>query len=311
MKSRLRIAIGALGLVFSILAYGSSNTANAQDPNAKAFDPPLAASGLTFTGYISQQPVTAAMKVIGGDRENLKYSFTHGDLVFLNKGSEEGVKEGTFYSIVRPMGEMKQPFTHKELGYYVRELGVLRVVSVQGATSVAKIVEACDTVWMGDLLVPYEPFTEPQPRVREGAAAGSPDDKVPHGQIILSNGMREYLGQNDVVFLDFGADQGVQPGDMYTIYRAVGATEGPVHYTDDKINRSKESGFGSHRYRGGEFSTDVPAERTDKLLETRPSVPTRNLGELVVLKVEGTTSVARILRSNEEVNIGDWVKPKQ
>ncbi|MGH9764132.1 MAG: hypothetical protein ACREDR_41040, partial [Blastocatellia bacterium] len=138
----------------------------------------------------------------------------------------------------------------------------------------------------------------------------SPDDKVPHGQIVMSNNYREYIGQNDVVFLDFGADQGVQAGDMYTIYRKVGATEGPVHYKDDKINRSKEGGFGSDRYRGGEYSTDVPVERTDKLLQTRPSIPTRTLGELVVLKVEGTTSVARILKTNEEVNVGDWVKLK-
>src|SRR5262252_3586799 len=110
-----------------ILLFASVGPASAQDRPTPA--PPPAPH---CTGYISQDMPSIKLQVVGGDRENMRLSFTERDVVFLNKGLEAGMREGAVFSIVRPMGVMTQPFNKKKLGYYVKEVGTLKVTAVQG-----------------------------------------------------------------------------------------------------------------------------------------------------------------------------------
>ena len=163
-------------------------------------------------------------------------------------------------------------------------------------------------VTFGDLLRPFEEQPAPdnaqnRPLVRYGEGAGGTT-----GRIVLSRGFHEYLSANQIVYVDLGSNDGVHPGDYFTIFRKVGKSEGITHYRDDKINQKKNPGFASDRYRGGEYSIDGQNASHEEILRTRPQVPRKVLGELVVLKVEKNTAVAVITRTNEEVNIGDYIE---
>jgi len=291
----------AMAIAACILSFASAGPARAQDRPAIA--PP---ASFHCTGYISEDLPSIKLQVVGGDRENMRLSYAERDVVFLNKGLEAGMKEGAVYSIVRPMGEMIQPFTKKKLGYYVKEVGTLKVTAVQGAASTAVITESCDTVWMSDVLIPAG---ETQPAgSNEGKAAAAVTSDAIKGQIVMARAYHDYAATNDIVYVDVGSKQGAQPGDSFIIWRSVGPTEGLVHSRDDKIYVKRDRDFSSDRYRGGDFAMSAPRQSHDEVLLTRPTMPRREIGKLVLLRVDGTASVARIVSSREEVNIGDHIE---
>jgi len=228
--------------------------------------------------------------------------------VFLNRGRSAGVQPGAVYYIIRPVGELKHPFTKKRLGFYVRELGLLRVLEVGDKTSTAEITVSCDTVSFGDLLKPYEEYAGPnvgeaRPLPRYGEGTGGTT-----GQIVMSPGYHENLSANRVVFIDLGTRQNVQPGDLFTIYREIGRREGVTNVPQDKVVQNRSGGYGSDRFRGGEYSIQEMPVPQEKILTERPPLPRKVLGELVVLKSEKSASVAMITRTTAEVQIGDHIE---
>jgi hypothetical protein len=236
----------------------------------------------------------------------MRLSFTERDIVFLNKGLEAGMKEGAVYSIVRPMGVMTHPFNKKkQLGYYVKEVGTLKVTAVQGATSTAVITESCDAVWMSDVLVPVG---ENQPGSNEGKPAVAANSDPIKGQIVMAQAFHDYAGSNDIVYVDIGSKQGAQAGDSFVIWRTVGPSEGLVHSRDDRIYVTRDRDFSSDRYHGGDYAISAPRQSHDEVLLSRPTMPRKEVGKLVLLRVDGTTSVAKIVSAREEINVGDHVE---
>ena len=304
MNSIARIVIALLVFLVGSLttsAIARQQSADQPEPLAKRAD-------IYCTGYISETSPRVDLQVIGAEKENLKETFTQGDIVFLNRGRAAGIKPGAVYYIIRPIGEMNHPFTKSKLGYYVRELGMLRVLEVGSQVSTAEITVSCDTVEFGDLLKPYEEYlgpniVEPRPLPRYGEGSGGTT-----GQIIMSPGFHENLSANRVVYIDLGTRQDVRPGDQFTIYREIGRTEGITHTPQDKVVKDRNEGYGSERFHGGEYSIQSARVPREQVMRERPALPRKVLGELVVLKVENTASVAIITRTTAEVQIGDRIE---
>src|SRR5215216_1215458 len=304
MKNRFRLG-SALAVLFFV-SLSQSTTARQQsgsgnDTVAKGMD-------IFCTGFISDLPPRTDLKIIGAEKVNMKVTFAQGDAVFLNKGRGSGIQPGAVYYVIRPLGEVRHPFSKKKMGYYVREVGLLRVIEVQDQTSTAEITVSCDTIEFGDLLKPYEQYNSPasrdaQPLPRYGEGSGGKT-----GQIVMSPGYHENLSANQVVFIDIGDRQDVRPGDYFTIFRETGRREGLTNVPQDKVVQNKSGEYGSDRFRGGEFSVQGTHVSRDDVLKSRPGVPRKVLGELIVLKVEKSTSVALITRTTAEVNVGDHIE---
>jgi len=304
------MAFGAACLL--VVSMGAGVRTRGQQPSNARPDSRLSLDTLC-AGFISEAQIKTNLKVVGSGKELQSYPFAERDLLYVNKGVEQGVQTGGVYVIGRPLGAVKQPFSKKMLGYYVKELGLARIVAVQNKTSTVQVIASCDEIWLGDVLIPYEPPPDTYAAEVHKASGKpvldmTPDSTATKGQIILSRGFHEYLATNDIVFLDLGASTGIHPGDSFTIYRTIGQKEGLTKYRDDKIYSDREGGYGSERYRGGDLPLDAPAERIDDVTMMRPDLPKKVVGQLVIVKVDGTTSVARIVQTNEEVNIGDLVQ---
>lgn len=304
MKNTARIAVAVIAFLFGSL----SASVVARQQNATQNQPVAKYSDVYCTGFIADVAPRADLQVIGAEKENLKAIFAEGDVVFLNGGRRAGIQPGAVYSIIRPLGEMSHPFTKKRLGYYVREVGMLRVIEVEDKTSTAEITVSCDTVEFGDLLRPYEEIVGPNagevrplPRFGEGSGGTT-------GQIVMSPGFHENLSANRVVFIDLGTRQDVHPGDLFTIYREIGRSEGLTKVPQDKINKDRSSGYESDRLRGGKGSIQSTRVSVEELMRNRPQLPRKVLGELVVIRTEMGTSVAMITRTNAEVQIGDMIE---
>src|SRR5262249_51449741 len=128
------------------------------------------------------------------------------------------------------------------------------------------------------------------------------------GQIVMSPGFHENLSANRVVYIDLGTRQDVRPGDVFTIYREIGRREGLTVTPKDKINKDHTSGYNSDRFRGGEYSIQATRVPEKQVLNGRPPLPRKVLGELVVLKTEKGNSVALITRNTAEIQIGDMIE---
>jgi len=272
-----------------------------QEPIARRAD-------LYCTGFISELPPRVDLQLIGGEKENQKDLFSQGDIVYLNKGRDAGVQSGAVYYIIRPAGKFTHPFTRKSMGYYVKELGMLRVIEVQDKTATAQITISCDLITFGDPVRLYEEVPSPQQSGWQPLPRYSEGTNGTRGQLIMSPNQHEYLSANQIVYIDLGYRQGVRPGDHFTIYRTIGKTEGPTQYKDDNVSTNMNSDFGSKRYRGGEYSLEGAYQTHEEVLSTRPKLPRKVLGELVVVKVDNSTAVAKIIRTTAEVNIGDLIE---
>jgi len=304
MKSTVR-----MGLALIIFLIGSlTSSVVARQQSSEQSEPLARLSDVYCTGFIADTPPRVDLQVVGAEKENLKVTFAQGDTVFLNRGRGAGVQPGSVYYIIRPVGMVNHPFTKKKLGYLVRELGLLRVVEVGNETSTAEITVSCDTVEFGDLLKPYEEYAGPNagearplPRFGEGSGGTT-------GQIVMAPGFHENLSANRVVYIDLGTRQAVHPGDLFTIYREIGATEGITNTPRDKVVQNSSRGFSGDRFRGGKYSIQGTRVPQEQVMRERPLLPRKVLGELVVLKVEKGASVALITRTTAEVQIGDMIE---
>jgi len=298
-----------LGIALAIFLIGSLTTSVvARQQSSNQSEPVAQRSDLYCTGFIADAPPRVDLQVVGAEKENWKSTFAQGDVVFLNRGRGAGVQPGAVYYIIRPLGKVKHPFTHKKLGYLVRELGMLRVLEVGDRTSSAEITVSCDMVEFGDLLKPYEEYSGPNvgearplPRFGEGSGGTM-------GQIVMAPGYHENLSANRVVFIDLGTRQSIHQGDVFTIFREIGREEGITKIPNYKIVDKRSGGYQSDRYRGGKNSIQSTRVSVGEVLKERPALPRKVLGELVVLKVEKGVSVAMITRTNAEVQIGDMVE---
>jgi hypothetical protein len=298
---RVAIALASLSVMFA------SGTARAQQ-GTEAPEPVAKRADVYCTGFIADAPPRIDLQVIGGEKEHMKLTFAQGDVVFLNKGRQQGINSGAVYYIIRPLGPVKHPFTKKRLGHYVREIGMLRVIEVGDKASTAEILVSCDMVEFGDLLKPYEEYVPPGAREARPLARYGEGSNDNIGQIVMARDYHENLSANQVVYLDLGDRQNVRPGDYFTIYRETGESEGFTKTPKYNVVKKRSKGFESDRYHGGEFSIESRRETQSKVFKSRPPIPRKVVGELVVVKVEKNTSVAIITRTTSEVNIGDYVE---
>ena len=175
-------------------------------------------STLYCAGYIRYQKLQHMPEIVGAQEEQEQRTYADGDIVYLNEGSQQGIKEGQTFQIIRPRGTVKGVHKHKKgfLGIYVQDVGQLQVFKVRANTSVAKITFTCDAALLGDLLAPVPDRESPQPRTAELDRYGDPTGKQT-GRLMMAKDSREMVTRNDVVYIDLGGEDQIKAGDYLTI----------------------------------------------------------------------------------------------
>jgi hypothetical protein len=284
-------------------------------------------STLYCAGYIKYQRFGKLPEIVGAEEEQEQRNFTDGEVVYVNQGSQQGIKVGDRFQIIRPRGEVKHVHRQKKgfLGVFVQEVGMLEVFKVNENTSAAQITFSCETILLGDLLT-KAPYRE-SPIVRSDLALdrfADPTNKQ-NGRVMMARDGRELLTRNDIVYIDLGSEDKVAPGDYLTIYRPLGT--GTVTRVDNEENaRGRSIGFSSDRFRGGGFSTQGQRAKdstalvdnegfyrfrpitTKEIKRDRPKMPRKIVGEMVIIDVQTRTATAVITRVTSEVHTGDWVE---
>jgi hypothetical protein len=284
---------------------------------------------LSCAGYIRYERIQSTAEIVGAEGEPQQHTFAEGDVVFLNAGAEQGIKEGQQFSILRPRGDVKGVYRQKKgfLGRYVQELGRVQVFKLTPNSALAQITFSCDTILLGDLIAPVR-YRDPVP-----ASNSITLDKFAQpsgkqlGRLMMAKDAREMVTKNDVVYIDLGSEDGVKPGDFLTIYRPLGA--GGITTVDNEEGaRNRATGFQSEAYRGGGFGSqaqrakdstafvDVPGRYSYRPITTREIkrhrmlMPRQVVGEMVIIDIQTRTATALITNAIAEVHTGDWVEIK-
>ena len=338
-------AIVALGLLFSVASAQNlraqavapasnevspaQRTARPEVVGPTLAQPPKVATRTTLlcAGFIRFQPIPDSPEIVGAEQEQEQRVFSDGDVVYLNNGAQQGIKEGDRFQIIRPRSEVKGVHRQKKgpLGVYVQEVGMLQVFKVWPNTSAAQVTFTCDSVLLGDLLrrIPHKEAPVERPEVAFDHFA-EPSGKQT-GRLMMARDGRELVTRHDVVFIDLGTEDKVAPGDYLTIYRPLGT--GTVTRVDNEENaRGRAKGFQSDRFRGGGFSIQAQRAKdstgfrntegdyrhrpitTKEIKGNRPPMPRKIVGEMVIIDVQLRTATAVITRVAGEVHTGDWVE---
>lgn len=227
------------------------------------------------SGFIADAPLPELGQVVGIEGGRKKNEVAVGEFVYLAGEGVHGANLNQEFFVVRPLEKIK------EIGTLFTDVAHVRVVDMRGPVLVAEITFSCDPLGVGDVVV------APEQRIQPLAAAHTRVDRFAapreqaRGQIIASKSRLIQLGQDLIVYLNVGADQGIQPGNTLRIFRY--ADEGSVNV----------------------FSRDVYRKYSKQY-----QYPREVLGECVVLKVGKNTSTALITQSVEELAIGDHVELK-
>ena len=164
-------------------------------------------------GYLREE-ADDDFRIFGSEEDAHKDGLATGDVVYLNRGSEDGVSPGDSFYMQREVD-----FTWGVDGSYVRRTGWLRILAVQEETAMAEIVQACLDVNLGDYLTPFEPIPVPLLPLERPPTRLTPETGRMRGTIEASLDDLATLGQGYLVSIDLGQEDGVVPGNIFTIFR--------------------------------------------------------------------------------------------
>ncbi len=157
-------------------------------------------------GFVTKKEIEEAGRISG--------SFTQADylssnttcyLKFKNPGT---VKIGDKVVIFRPAEEISNPRTGDDVGYLTQLTGIARITRTDGPMVTALITDSYDSIERGNLVAPYSEALAKR-------VAPKPNDKKLDATLVAQLGIGTYT----TVIIDKGSDQGVQPGNVFTILR--------------------------------------------------------------------------------------------
>jgi len=283
-------------------------------------------NNLYCAGFVQISPMNTAPreetrlpnKIVGAYNEQDGWNYSQNQYLFINGGTDKHVQVGDRYSVVRPRGEVESRWTHKDrLGFYVQELGVVEVVNVKSDVSVVRVKNSCDSMMLGDLLVPFQTRVSAPYSLRPALDLfGDPSGKA-MGRIFLTRDHFDLLSRDQIVYVDLGADDNVAPGQFLTIFRPLGKGNLFINDEDEAVS-ARDEGFQSDAYRGGKFSNQAgrkygsSADRsvvtTENAKAYRPEGLRKVVGEAMVVNVRERTATVVITRAAQEIHPGDWVE---
>ncbi len=252
-------------------------------PGTTPISPPLpigVEADVYCTGWIEEPGTTYPASIFSAELVNSKLGYFQGDIVYIDAGTDQGLAAGQEYWIVRPERTIYRPGSLTDVvGRVLLTPGRARVLCAQEDSAVAEIVLSCSDVNIGDELLPFEPI--PIPLVRRTAPLSSCDRETGKvaGQIVGDFDDWTPIATGSVVYLDIGEDDGLLPGDFFSVYRPPAQIETLGYIIGDTT---------SHTNRGIRIM----------------------LGEAAILSTRKKTSVAIITSMRDMMYVGDRVEMK-
>ena len=248
------------------------------------------------SGFVKDTRLPDDLYVISGEQPGYKITYAQGEYVYINRGSDNGVRIGDRFMVVRQVEDPArvdwfkgQAKIAKAMGNLYADVGQLRVVSVLAKTSIAAVVFSCLDMIRGDIARPFE--ERPAPPYKEIGPFDhfAPVSGKPVGTVVTAAHFQQSTGQGVTIYVNLGAAQGVKVGDYMRLFRYQGR---------DIETAPNTKGYAYQLY--GYGSTPTRYEWKD--------LPREVLGEGIVLNASRNAATIYVTASSAEVYPGDNVE---
>jgi hypothetical protein len=296
----MRAIAAGMGLGM-LLAGASAWTQSPQSQTVSSTQPVSGASSPDYTAVYCSNFVTTDRggedaRVISGEESNSKIIFSLRDLVFISKGSAQGVHVGDRYSVFRPERDPVdvqwfkwQDKLMKAMGTFYHDVGQLTVMNVQPNVSTAEITFACGNLQRGDLIRPWQERPSPPYKSGDKFDIFAPVSGKSVGMLVVGKDFGQLYGKFNTVYVNLGTNQGVNVGDYMRVFRYQGSAA------------QTAPSFGDYQYKMYGFGSTPTAYKWNDL-------PRDVLGEGIVLNVSPNSSTLFITYSRLDMYAGDYVE---
>lgn len=151
-------------------------------------------------------------KIFGAERAYERVQFNNGDIVYINKGRNDGIEEGQMFMVL----EVGEPIPG--YGPLVHQRGRVRVLALEENASSARVEKACGPVMIGNYLIPFE---EKEGRMGKDLGYDVPpyENNGLKGEILFLNEDFVQAGSGAWAILNLGEVNGIQLGQQLVVYR--------------------------------------------------------------------------------------------
>jgi hypothetical protein len=208
-------------------------------------------------GFIKKEPVTPSGYIFKS--YNDKIMISHGDKVYIRQNNNASFIPGEKYTIYRTLSPATDKKTKDPVGIQHYLTGILEITEKHPDLATARVVQSFRAIAVNDLLMPYQPLSK--------KIFITESKKGLEGSIIGSEEKATIIGDSTIAFIDRGNQDGVMPGQYYSIY-----------YQEK--------------------------ERLDPKNKEYTLLPMVDFGRLFVLRTEQTTSTVLITRSDKSITPG-------
>jgi hypothetical protein len=163
--------------------------------------------------------------IVGAERGYEKTILSDSDVVYLNKGKNDGLEIGQVLLVVE-IGESLGDF-----GRLANRRGRAHVVFLEDDRALARIEKSCGRLMVGNYLVPFE---EKETMLGKdlGYEVYEEGESGPIGSIIYLERDYNQIGSGGWAVIDIGDEAGVQVGQQLTIYKRIRNPK-TLKYRDD------------------------------------------------------------------------------
>lgn len=167
-----------------------------------------------YCAFFIFEDKTPEIKIIGAEKEYEKNMISDGDLIYINKGIEDGMELGQLFLIFE-IGKNISGY-----GPLAIKRGRATIVELEKNRASAKLEKSCFDVMIGDYLVPF--VEKKQLMGKNLKYEYSPDggDSV-HGEFIFLQIEINQIGRGNWALIDLGIQDGIRAGDQLVIFRRV------------------------------------------------------------------------------------------
>ena len=154
-----------------------------------------------------------------GTMEKQSVGVAEGELVFVAGGASTGLVAGETYVLIEPGEMIYHPRTNELIGRHYNYQGQLRILCVEDGQSRAVITQSCREIHMYARLKPLPQIPIPIARIPDVPAFCDPPSGRQTGYIVDSLDWILGLADGNLVQVNMGRDEGLQPGDFLTVFR--------------------------------------------------------------------------------------------
>lgn len=181
--------------------------------------PAIEEMALQCAMYVVGDAEDQSLMVIGSENGQTKLAFADRDILYMNKGSNAGVKAGDLYMLQHEAYDVKHPESGRTLGKKVEPTGWVRVILVQDNSSTVVVERACADMHVGDYAKPFEKASVPLILRRAPATRLTPPSGKAGGFVVDIADDSMIAGQGQVLSVNLGTADGLAPGTILTVYK--------------------------------------------------------------------------------------------